>query len=463
MEITYDMIEVPKNSLYLKAFGYGSGEELISHHNNLTLEQTGHVMLRRASTAEQNNEQELQLRASCVGDTFNYVVSIDNESDADRALNYVLDSYFTEWPNNLLCFKILKNIKLLDLNKLDETKLNSILDKFIGRIEDAGRIPQYYDNIMYHLKNLTTGKFFDDEEFLSLIPIDKAKSIKHSTEAIYYHRQILKLRLLFLFKFIYGINITLRDQYYFLNKIKEWKELEGSSYKTNMSINDKFYGHSLASELKYPENKLYDWVKLMLNVIIQKTTVNPVLLNTKNNRCSYNGLDQIFCLVTCQTDFEGLNYVARDDNILPDVGNEIVFLTDKYVTGGDHNNLLEPVYTYEHNKEIGQTPKLIFHTPKKLFTDSYPIDEFGKVIYNLQKKYLDILINIAIKKFPENNYNIDKETNKLILLAINNISLGFAIVYAIQHLDRALALSKKNWKKKNKKSKKKTINTKKKK
>ena len=150
---------------------------------------------------------------------------------------------------------------------------------------------------------------------------------------------------MFIFRFIYGIEIKLKTQLLFLEQIIDWCNKEGSSYKTN---EPNYYGSSLASELNWPNNKLLDWANLFVTAIRAKTSANKDLLKTVNNRCSYNGLDQIFCFVTCQTDQYGLQYLAgtQGEHVMPDVGNEIVFLTDKYSKAGGHEKIIEPIYTY---------------------------------------------------------------------------------------------------------------------
>ena len=72
-------IPIAKDSLYLKSFGYGTGQQLIQHHEKLVTESKTEgrsIMSRRMSSAGKSNTSAptMAIRDSCVGDTFNYVV-----------------------------------------------------------------------------------------------------------------------------------------------------------------------------------------------------------------------------------------------------------------------------------------------------------------------------------------------------------------------------------------------------
>ena len=506
-------IPIFKDSLYLKSFGYGTGQQLIQHHEKLVTESKKEgrgTMSRRMSSAgkSETSAHSLAIRDSCVGDTFNYVVPFnynpeEKNNDIDRVLNYVLDTYTTKWSSNLICFKLNKQINLLDVNNLTEAHLLSLLNKFIGKgITRKARRHTYYKNSINHLSNLSTGKFFSDIEFLKLVDLAiltereeesasgeevrlgygpglrggarsgaatsaSASATARSSAGIDITvKEYLINRLLFIFRFIYGIEMKLKTQLLFLEQITGWCNKEGSSYKTN---GPNYYGSSLASELTWPDNKLLDWANLFVTAIHTKTSTNKGLLETTGNRCSYNGLDQIFCFVTCQTDQYGLQYLAgtQGEHVMPDVGNEIVFLTDKYSKAGGHEKIIEPIYTYIHNSNIDGRTKIISHlyqspstTPPsvrvptqspeeglvrspdeykqldssllslKLRNDGGEKTHFISVVKLLRKNYLDLLLKPPISATIRDN----------ILSLINKSKLGEDITTDIEPIISKLEL-----------------------
>jgi hypothetical protein len=390
-----------KDTLYFKAFSQGTPCNMMYGYHRVLETKVNNPIIRRMSSYNDFNLQlpevnspfasprdiKLGVRKSCIGDTFNYVV---NETSVDRAIEYAVSSYLDEDDNDysLICFKLLKSINLVNVNKLTQAHMNLIIEKFVGLNLKKSKQENYFNSINNYLGTLSTGKFFASPSFLNLIDkciLEESRLNLSSTSK----NEQTKMRLLFLFRFIFGLDMTLKTQLYVLNTIKEWCLTE------DYSRENKDFGFSVASDLKWPDIRLHNWVDLFLDKAdkqIKESKNRIALLDSKNNRCSYNGLDQIFCFVCCQVDLYGIEYKAPKTNFFPDVGDEIVFLTDKYGKSEDDLDIIKCLFSFTNDSKKDKC-EIIKH-----IEGGAPIPKEFNTFKNIVKKLLEKYNEELIKK-----------------------------------------------------------------
>uniref|UniRef100_A0A6C0J860 Uncharacterized protein n=1 Tax=viral metagenome TaxID=1070528 RepID=A0A6C0J860_9ZZZZ len=394
-----------KGDLFVKSFGRGLCTNMLDYHTK----QGEHGIPRRQATnnTEINTKGSVSkiIRQSCIQDTFNYLMPL---KEAQRALDYYIPTMdgvnrTGKWKTNaindssLLCIKLNENIDIIEVNSLTDENLKKIIIKFLSTPNRKQQEHKFRSQMLKYFKTFKTGNFFNDDftNFIiseypeswslpnmpstSMSPSNSSpsttRSPSNSSPSSFSPEYIISKVLFILFKFIFGINMTVLEQVKFLENIIKFCNLPKTKYEEKKWT----YGWSLSSKLGN-NTDFRSWASLF------KTT--PKNVNLKGQRCSYNGFDQLFCFVLCQIDEYGYNYVDNVEEIFPDSGNEIALFTNNYVSKSLGNkNIYSCELSYIHRKnELYKHSKDIPKNTIDKFKEIIKIATFSKAKKSKRRK-----------------------------------------------------------------------------
>ena len=402
-----------KGDLFVKSFGRGLCTNMLDYHTK----QGEHGIPRRQATnnTEINTKGSVSkiIRQSCIQDTFNYLMPL---KEAQRALDYYIPTMdgvnrTGKWKTNaindssLLCIKLNENIDIIEVNSLTDENLKKIIIKFLSTPNRKQQEHKFRSQMLKYFKTFKTGNFFNDDftnfiiseypESWSLPNIPSTSrspsnsspsnsspttymsptTSRSPTPSSFSPEYIISKVLFILFKFIFGINMTVLEQVKFLENIIKFCNLPKTKYEEKKWT----YGWSLSSKLGN-NTDFRSWASLF------KTT--PKNFNLKGQRCSYNGFDQLFCFVLCQIDEYGYNYVDNVEEIFPDSGNEIALFTNNYVSKSLGNkNIYSCELSYIHRKnELYKHSKDIPKNTIDKFKEIIKIATFSKAKKSKRRK-----------------------------------------------------------------------------
>ena len=328
--------KLSKGDLFIKSFSNGLCSNMINFHT--TLGKHG-IPRRQATNNTQINSRNMNdskiVRQSCIQNTFNYIMPLN---EYHRVLDYYIPNMDGD-NSSLLCLKLNNNIDIIEVNLLTETNLKEIITRFLSTPNRNNQVEKFRIKILRYFSIFKTGKYFNKDftDFLIKVYPDSWSLPNSQYNSPEY---IISKVLFILFKFIFGINMTVLEQIKFLENIIDFCNLDTTDYENKKDS----YGWSLCSLLG-KNNDLKSWATLFKN--------NPKSKDyyLTGQRCSYNGFDQLFCFVCCQIDEYGYNYIDKIKEIFPDSGNEISLFTNNYVSKTLGNkDIYSCLLSYIHRK-----------------------------------------------------------------------------------------------------------------